>query len=186
MELTCNKFGDSLDKKRDFIHLAILLAIALGIGIYLIVTTLVITKDGVLYIQQAMKFSTDPQAVIEKLPPGYPFLIFVTHKLAVSLGGGSSLFVWIYSAQGITLLCRLLSLIPLYFIGKILVGAKRGFQAIFVLIILPYPTEFVSDILREWPNILFLASGFLFLLMAARRGLWWLFAAAKLRWRKNP
>jgi hypothetical protein len=180
MELTCNKSGDSLDKKRDFTHLAILLAIALGIGIYLNVTTLVITKDGVLYIQQAMKFSTDPQAAIKKLPPGYPFLIFATHKLVASLGAGSSLFVWIYSAQSITLLCRLLSLIPLYFIGKILVGAKRSFQAVFVLIILPYPTEFVSDILREWPNILFLASGFLFLLTAARRGLWWLFAAAGL------
>jgi hypothetical protein len=180
MELTCNKSGDSLDKKRDFIHLAILLAIALGIGLYLTVTTPVITKDGVLYIQQAMKFSSDPQAVIKKLPPGYPFLIFATHKLAVSLGGGSSLFVWIYSAQGITLLCRLLSLIPLYFIGKILVGGKRSFQAVFVLIILPYPAEFVSDILREWPNILFLASGFLFLLIAARRGIWWLFPAAGL------
>jgi hypothetical protein len=180
MELTCNKSGDSLDKKRDFIHLAILLVIAFGIGIYLTVTTLVITKDGVLYIQQAMKFSTDPQAVFKGLPFGYPFLIFAAHKLAASLGGGSSLFVWIYSAQGITLLCWLLSLIPLYFIGKILVGAKRSFQAIFILIILPYPAEFVSDILREWPHILFLASGFLFLLMAARRGIWWLFAAAGL------
>jgi hypothetical protein len=180
MELTCNKSGDSLDKKRDITRLAILLVIALGIGLYLIVTTAVITKDGVFYVRQAMKLSTDPQDVIKGLPFGYPLLIFAAHKLAASLSGGSSLFTWVYSAQGITLLCRLLSLIPLYFIGKILVGGKRSFQAIFVLILLPYPAEFVSEVLREWPNILFLASGLLFLLWAAGRGIWWLFAAAGL------
>jgi len=170
MKLTCNKFADTLSKKQDLIHLAILLVIALGIGIYLISTTVVITKDGVWYIQEAGKFSSDLQDVNDDLPFGYTFLIFATHKLVASLRGSSSLFTWIYSAQSITLLCRLLSLIPLYFIGKLLVGSKRSFWAILILIILPYPAKFVSEIIREWPHILFLSSGFLFLIWGAKQG----------------
>jgi hypothetical protein len=171
-----SKSANPLNKKQDLIHLAILLLIALGIGVYLIATTVVITKDGVWYIEQAKKFSSNPQDVFKGQPFGFPFLIFITYKLIALFSGSSSLFTWIYSAQSITLLCRLLSLIPLYFIGKLLVGSKRSFRAILILIFLPYPAQFASEVLREWPHILFLASGFLFLLWGAKQGKWWLFA----------
>jgi len=174
------KSADSLAKKQDLIHLAILLVIALGIGLYLIATTVVIAKDGVFYIQQARRFSSEPQNVIRGYPFGYPFLIFAAHKLVASISGSSSLSAWIYSAQSITLLCRLLALIPLYFIGKLLVGGGRSFQAILILIILPYPAEFVSDVLREWPHMLFLSSGFLFLIWAVKQGKCGMFGAAGL------
>jgi len=175
--MTRSKSANLLAKKQDLIHLAILLVIALGTGVYMVGTTVVISKDGAWYIQQAKSFSSEPLDVIKGRPFGYPFLIFATHKLVNSLSGGSSLFTWIYSAQSITLLCRLLALIPLYFIGKLFVGSRRSFWAILILIILPYPAEFVSDILREWPHMLFLASGFLLLLWAAKHGKWWLFGA---------
>jgi len=175
--MTRSKSANLLAKKQDLIHLAILLVIALVIGVYLITKTVVVTKDGVWYIEQAKSFSNEPLYVIKGRPFGYPFLIFAAHKLISSLSGGSSLFTWIYSAQSITLLCRLLALIPLYFIGKLLVGSRRSFQAILILIILPYPAEFVNDILREWPHILFLATGFLFLMLAAKHGKWWFFGA---------
>ncbi|MGB2807891.1 MAG: glycosyltransferase family 39 protein [Sedimentisphaerales bacterium] len=73
------------------------------------------------------------------------------------------------------MLCRLITLIPLYCIGKFLVGSKRSFWAILVLIMLPYPAEYGSDALRDWPHMLFLALGFLFLLWGAERGKWWIF-----------
>jgi len=173
--VTRSKSANPLTRKQDIIHLAILLVIALGIGLYLIATTVVITKDGVWYvwyIQLARKFSSESQDVIKGLPFGYPLLIFAANKLVTSLSGSSSLSTWIYSAQSVTLLCRLLALIPLYFIGKFLVGGKRSFWTIFILIILPYPAEFVSDVLREWPHILFLASGFLFLMLGVKQGKW--------------
>ena len=174
--MTCDKSANPLNKKQDLIHLAILLVIALGIGVYLIAATVVITKDGVWYIEQAKKFSSDPQDVIKGQPFGFPLLIFITYKLVALFSDSSSLFTWIYSAQSVTLLCRLLALIPLYFIGKLLVGGKRSFWAILILIFLPYPAQFVSEVLREWPHILFLASGFLFLLWGAKQRKWWLFA----------
>ncbi|MHC4438910.1 MAG: glycosyltransferase family 39 protein [Planctomycetota bacterium] len=173
-----SKSANPLNKKQDLIYLAILLTIALGIGVYLIATTVVITKDGVLYIQEARKFSSEPQDVIKGLPFGYMFLIFAAHKLVTSISDSSSLFTWIYSAQSITLLCRLLALIPLYFIGKLLVGDRRSFWAVFILIILPYPAEFGSDVLRDWPHILFLATGFLFLVWAVKQSKCWMFGAA--------
>lgn len=171
-----SKSANPFNKKQYLIHLAILLVIALGIGVHLIATTVLITKDGVWYIQQARRFSSNPQVVIKGQPFGFPFLIFITYKLVALFSGSSSLFTWIYSAQSVTLLCRLLALIPLYFIGKLLVGGKQSFRAILILIFLPYPAHFVSEVLREWPHILFLASGFLFLLWGAKQGKWWLFA----------
>lgn len=165
-------------QKLDIKHLAILTAIALAIGIYLIITTVLISKDGVYYIERAQQFASDPVKIIKAHPPGYPFLIMAAHKCAALFMDDSSVFTWIYAAQGVTLLCRLLALIPLYFIGKLLVGSKNSFWAILILIILPYPAMMGSDVIREWPHLLFLASGLLALLYGVKRGKWWLFGVA--------
>jgi hypothetical protein len=172
------KPAEPLTKKQDLIHLAILLVISLAIGVYLVTTTVVITKDGTWYIEQAKKLSSDPHDVIKSQSFGFPLLILITYKLIALLSNSSSLSTWIYSAQSITLLCRVLSLIPLYFIGKLLFGGNRSFRAILILIILPYPAEFGSDVLRDWPHILFLASGFLFLIWAVKQGKYRMFGAA--------
>ncbi|MBA7660305.1 hypothetical protein ES703_68307 [subsurface metagenome] len=79
-----------------------------------------------------------------------------------------------------TLLCRLLAIIPLYFIGKEFVGRKLSFWAILVLIMLPYPAKTGADALRDWPHILFLTTGFLFLLLGAKQDKCWLFGVAGL------
>jgi len=161
--------------QEDTVNLIILLFIASLLGIYLIATTVLIADDGVYYIKQAQKFSSDPRSVIIPHPPGYPFLIFIAHKFVMLFSSSLSILVWIYSAQSITLLCRLLAIIPLYFIGKLLVGPRNSFWALLILILLPYPAEFGSDALRDWPHVLFLASGFLFLLKGSKDGKWWMF-----------
>ncbi|MHC4139824.1 MAG: ArnT family glycosyltransferase, partial [Planctomycetota bacterium] len=170
-----DKNENRLIEKRDFGNIAILVAIALAIGVYLIATTVLISKDGVFYIERAQKFSIDPVAVIKAHPPGYPFLIFIAHKFLTLFGNSSSVQGWIYSAQGITLLCRLLALIPLYLIGKLLVGGKNSFWAILILIFLPFPTRIVCDVVREWPYLLFLTTGFFFLLWGTKYDKWWAF-----------
>ncbi|MHC4682081.1 MAG: hypothetical protein ACYTEK_25730, partial [Planctomycetota bacterium] len=55
-----------------------------------------------------------------------------------------------------------------------------SFWAILILIILPYPAQFGSDALRDWPHMLFLAAGFLLLLRGSQRGKWWMFSGAGL------
>lgn len=167
-------------EKQGIIHLIILLSAALCIGVYLIVTTVLIAKDGVFYIKQAQAFSNNPVSVIKDHPLGYPFLIFLSHRAATLFSHTNSLYSWIYSAQCMSLLTRILSLIPLYFIGKKLVGARRSFWALLILIMLPYPAEFGSDVVRDWPHILFLSTGFLFLIYGSISGKWWMFAVAGL------
>ena len=173
--ISYDKSNNRLVEKQDIIHLVILVVIALVIGVYLIVTTVLIAKDGVFYIERAQQLATDPIKIIKAHPPGYPFLIMAAHKCATLFSDDSSVFTWIYSAQGITLLCRLLALIPLYFIGKLLVGGKDSFLAILILVILPHSANSCAEVLREWPYLLFLAMGFFFLLWSAKSGKWWAF-----------
>ena len=180
------KDANRLVKKDDFIHLAILLTITLIIGSYLIITTVLISKDGVSYINYAKGLSVEPLKIIRdpsgyapsSYTPGYPFLILMTHKFVDLFDKGASVSSWTYSAQATALICRVLALIPLYFIGRRVVGGKLSFWAILILVILPYPAKIGSDVLRDWPHMLFLAVGFLFLLRAARYGKWLMFTLA--------
>lgn len=170
--MVANKDVNRLVEKGDLAHILILLAIALGVGIYLIATTVLIAKDGVYYIERAQRFASDPVGVIKGHSFGFPFLIFAAHKIVSLFTAGGSIYAWIYSAQSITLLCRLLSLVPLYYIGKMLVGSRGSFQGLLILTVLPYPSKTSCEVLREWPYILFLAGGFLFLLAGVKRGKW--------------
>jgi len=167
-------------KKQDLIYIAILLSVAVVIGVYLIATTVLIARDGLFYIERAQKFSSNPCGIIKAHPPGYPFLIFAAHKFACLFTDSSSVYTWIYSAQGVTLLCKLFALIPLYFVGKRLVGHRNSFWALVILVILPYPAKVSCEAVREWPYILFLAVGFLFLIAGAKHGKWWAFGLAGL------
>jgi len=159
--------------QEDAVYLIILLFIAFLLGVYLIVTAVLVSQDGIYYIERAQKFSSDPSSVIISHPPGYPFIIFIAHKFVGLFDGNPSAQIWVYTAQSMTLLCRLLAIIPLYFIGKLFVGPRNSFWALLILILLPYPAEFGSDVLRDWPHLLFLAVGFLFLIWGIQQGKWW-------------
>jgi len=166
--------------KSDTASLFILICVAALLGVYLIAAAVLISKDGVFYIEQAQKLSSDPLTIIKGHPPGYPFLVFAAHKFVAFFSSGSSVYTWIYSAQGITLLSELLALIPLYFTGKILVGRGKSFWAILILVMLPYPAKMASDALRDWPYVFCLACGFWAILWGAKIRKQWIFAAAGL------
>jgi len=172
---------DLANKATRCLHLAILLSIVAVIGIYVIATTVLITEDGCGYIKMAQDFSENPTDVMSSPRPfGYPFLIFMAHTAVRFCLQNDSIYSWIYSAQSVTLLCRVLSLIPLYFIGRLLVGFRYSFWGLLILIMLPYPAKFGSDVIREWPHILFLATAMAFLIYGSRKGKWWMFAIAGL------
>ncbi len=183
-------FGEKtqLVERQDIIHIAILVTIAFVIGVYLIATTTLIAEDGVSYINYAKGLTTTPLKIIrdcseyapQSYTPGYPFLILMTHKLVDLLSDGSSVLSWIYSAQAAALFCRIFALISLYFVGKEFVGDKLSFWAILILTMLPYPARSGSDTLRDWPHLLFLVTGFLFLLRGAKNRKWLMFAVVGL------
>ena len=164
-------------RSRAIIHISILLLIGFFVGVYLIVTTVLIAKDGITFIEYARALETLPFETMksEYQHPGYPFLIMVGHKIAKTGDDGSSLWSWIYSAQAVALTFRLLTVALLYFVGKKIVGQSFSFWAILILILLPDPAEFGSDALSDWPHIFFLTAGFLLLMLGAISRKWWLF-----------
>lgn len=178
--MVIGKDVNQLTRKQDLVHTVILVALALVIGVYLIVTTVLISKDGVFYIERAQKFSSDPIGIIKGHPFGYPFLIYTANKIVSFFTDGPSIYGWIYCGQGVSLLCRTVAIIALYFTGKMLVGGRNSFWAILILIFLPYPAEFGSDALRDWPHVFFLACGFWAILWGAKNGNWWVFGVAGL------
>jgi 4-amino-4-deoxy-L-arabinose transferase-like glycosyltransferase len=170
----------SVRPRDDALNVLLLIFIASALGVYLVVTSVLISKDGVTYVTAARELSSHPLQVLKGQFIGYASLVFAAHKLATVFGAGSSVSAWTYSAQSVTLLCQVLALIPLYFIGKLLVGGRRSFWAVLILVILPYPAQIGSDALRDWPHILFLAAGFLFLLRGAQEGKCWMFGVTGL------
>lgn len=159
--------------KSDVSRLALLMGLCSAIGIYLIATAWLISVDGIFYIGQAQKLDDDPLAVVQRYPPGYPFLLRTAHGVASLLAPDDSLKLWVYSGQAVTLLCRVLALIPLYLLGKLLVGGANSFWALLVLVFLPYPARYGSDVLREWPYLLVLSTGVLLLYWGLTTGRLW-------------
>jgi len=151
---------------------------ASAIGIYLILTTYLITKDGPRYIQQAQQFAINPIETVKGDYCGYPFLIYAAHKTASVFGATKSVNSWIISAQAASLLSMLAAFIPLYFIGKSFVGSQNSFYALLILAFLPYPARFSAEVLRDWPYILFLSLGFAALVAAAKGRKWGLYGVA--------
>lgn len=163
-----------LFEKEDFSRLSILVVLALVLGVYQMCTTVMISKDGVYYIERAQKLA-DGLVDNTKNPLGYPFLILCAHKVLSLLMTDTSHQTWIYAGQSVTLLCRLLALVPLYYMGKLLVSSKNSFWAVLILVLLPSGAGFVCDVVREWPYLLFLAIDFFFLLWGVKYKKWWAF-----------
>jgi hypothetical protein len=160
---------------RDFFRVTALTAISIAIGVFLIATTVLISKDGVFYISQARKVGYDVLGVAQRYPPAYPLLLLAAHKAMHPLLGSDSTAAWALSSQAVTLLCKTLALLALFFAGKRLVGARRSFLAVLILNFLPYSAQDGSDVLREWPLLLVLSAGLWLLLWAISEQKWWPF-----------
>jgi hypothetical protein len=176
------KIPEQSIQNTSFFYLSILLIAALCIGIYLIVTTAIIAKDGVSFINYAGQLDIAPVKTMknEFQHPGYPWLILIAHKITNFFHPNSSVLSWIYCGQAVTLLFRLLAITMLYFLGRQLVGAGMSFWAVLVLVFLPEPAKYGSDALSDWPHLFFLFAGLLFLTVGAMNYKWWLFGLAGL------
>jgi len=178
--MVVDKDANRFIEKRDLIHLAILSAIALGIGIYLIATTVLIAKDGVFYIECARQIADNPVEAVRNMPvcPGYPFLIHLMHKVTGLFNDTESIQGWIISAQLVSLISKVIASIALYFVGSYFVGPRLSFWGVLILTILPDSAKFGNDALTEWPHLMFLTTGFLLLLLGAQYRKNWMFGWA--------
>ena len=155
--------------------LLILLLIGLVIGIYLIASTVIISKDGVFYIERAQRIKEDPMTALSQRPSGYELMILVAHGAYEKITGDTSVHGWIIAGQSTTLLCKLLAIAGLYLAGSLLVGKRYSFWACFILLFLPEPIHLGVDILREWPNLCFMSFAFFLILYGFKKRHVWAF-----------
>ncbi len=167
-------------RPRNSLHIAVLLIILLAIGIYIIATTVLIAKDGTLYIECARQIRDNPVEAVRNMPicPGYPFLIYLMHKVTGLFNETESIQEWIISAQAVSLLSKVIASVALYFVGSYFVGPNLSFWGVLILSILPDSAKFGSDALTEWPHLMFLTTGFLLLLLGAQYRKSWMFGWA--------
>jgi uncharacterized membrane protein YqaE (UPF0057 family) len=172
--------NNRLIKRQDLIHIAILVSIALGIGVYLIATIVLIAKDGTLYIECARQIADNPIEAVRNMSPcpGYPFLIYLMHKVVELFYGATSLQGWIISAQTVSLLSKIIASAALYLVGSYFVGPRLSFYGVLILSILPDSAEYGSDVLTEWSFLMFLTTGFLLLLLGVQYHKNWIFGLA--------
>jgi len=175
-----SKEASRLVERQDLINIAILTAIALVIGIYLIATTVLISKDGVFYIESARQIADNPVEAVRNLRicPGYSFLIYLMHKVTGLFNDTESIQGWIISAQLVSLLSKVTASVALYFVGSFFVGPRKSFWGVLILSVLPDSAAFGSDALSDWPHLMFLTTGFLLLLLGAQYRKNWMFGWA--------
>ena len=115
--------------KSDVLRLGVLAGLCLLIGVQQIHKPALINPDGVFYISLAQKLPDGYVSVARTYPPGYPVILWIAHGAASLFMGSDSSRLWLDSSQRVTVLCQMLALLPLYSLGKLLVGAGRSFWA---------------------------------------------------------
>jgi hypothetical protein len=164
--------GQSRDERwlidsRHKTHIIILTLISMIVGLYFVSTLVLIAHDGVVYIDIArqMDDGSYPPASGRVQAPGYSFLIYLTHKAVSLFANTRSLDGWILSGQLVSLLSKTAALVIVYYIGCYFVGAGFSFWGNLILSLLPDSVCLGCDVLSDWTHILFLAAGFLLLLL---------------------
>ncbi|MCE5185525.1 MAG: glycosyltransferase family 39 protein [Planctomycetaceae bacterium] len=151
---------------RTLRDIAALLGAGLIVWGYLAASTVMISEDGVLYIERAQKVWSEHETIFNlREPPGFPILIAGVHKL-LSVFGDDGLHTWIRAGQLTTMACGLAALAMLYLLGRALLDRRSAFWGVLILTLLPYPAHFAVDVLRDWPHLLFLSAGLLLLYRA--------------------
>jgi hypothetical protein len=173
MDAGAAKMSKQSSWKSDALCLGLVAGLCLLIGVQQVRKRPIVNPDGVFYIEQAQKLPGGYQEVARTYPMGYPFALWAGHKVALAWAGDDSSMLWLRSSQGVTILCRILALVPLYFLGKLLVGRKHTFWALLILIVLPYPAQYGAEVLREWPHVLFLSLGLSVLYSGLPSQRWW-------------
>jgi 4-amino-4-deoxy-L-arabinose transferase-like glycosyltransferase len=160
-----------------WVPLAVIAWLTFIVGLYVLLSIQVIERDGVTFIEYAKGLESSPYSTMmsQFQHPGYPAIIWLSHRTARVLGAGESQMLWVHSAQAAALVFRVASVVMLYFVGVRLVGKRAAFLGALLLAVLPSMAEYGSDALSDWPSLFFFATAMLMMLRSADQRSSWMF-----------
>lgn len=131
--------------RRDILFLVTILAVALGLRLAHWRFQEIVSVDGTSYIRLARTFLGGPPYQTAQ-PPGYPLLI--TPLLALLKGDG------VLAARIIALVCGVGLLVPLYLLGRRLLGAPWALAAGLAMALSPLAARYSIVTMSESPYML--------------------------------
>ena len=169
----------------DYLLLAGLVLVSLGIHVWLVANTKVTARDSIGFARYALRIQSpessnpDKPADARRLkidvsreaeqPPGYPVAVWVAAKFVrrstdLSLPESTLLATQIANA-----IAALLLVVPTYLIGRMLFSRSVGFSSALLFQVLPVPARITSDGLSEGVYLLAVATSLMLAVRAVRR-----------------
>ena len=165
--------------RNDWIRIAVIVALSAAIRFWLIAHTEVSARDSIGFMRQAIQFEDRPWTELLQnfhQMPGYPFLIFLLSH-AVRAFAGNNCDSLVLSAQLVSVLASLLTIVPIYFTGKLLFGRNAALIAAAMFQALPVCVSVTTDGLSEGVFFLFVTTGLYFAVSGLRQAAIWRFFA---------
>jgi hypothetical protein len=157
--------------RRDLLLLVVLVVLAAFSRVWLIAHTEVAARDSVGFIRYALDLERYPWREVlgrSLQHPGYPLvLLAVSWPVRYFLGGTNAVSMQL-SAQLASAMAGVLLVIPMYYLGRDLLGRRAGFWGTALFQCLPVSARVMSDALSEATFLLFIATALLFAVRAVQ------------------
>lgn len=149
----------------------LLLAISLGIGFYKIAVFQCISRDSTLFLAYADDLAEAPGPAIRAYDqhPGYPALLLAARQTLKAVSAAATLEDRLLASQIATLLCRSLAICVLYLFFLGFTSRRFAWLNALILLLIPAYANNGSDVLSDWPSLLFMALSGLFCLHGIRK-----------------
>ncbi len=174
--------GTRSERRNDWIRIAVMMSASAAIRFWLLAHTEVTARDSIGFMREAMQFGERPWAEVLcsfQQMPGYPLLIWAVSEPVRAIAGTSCDSI-VLSAQLVSILASLLTIVPIYFTGKLLFNRNAGLIAAAMFQLLPVCVEVTCDGLSEGAFFFFMASGIYFAVSGLRHESSWRFVLAGL------
>ena len=136
-----------------------LFALALGVHGWQWRHAEVISRDGIAFTRYAWQLGNEPWAEVlahADRHPGYPAAVLAASHVVRAVAPGPPAAVFMTSAQLVSFLAGVLLVLPLYALGRELVGRRAAFVAVVLVLSLPAAGAVMVDAVTE-PLFLLLA-----------------------------
>jgi 4-amino-4-deoxy-L-arabinose transferase-like glycosyltransferase len=152
--------------------ICLLVLLAAFVRIWIICHTEVAARDSIGFIRYALQLERSPWTRVlheSQQHPGYPIVMLAVSWPVRALAGGTTPISMQLSAQIASALAGILLVLPMYFLGRDLLGRSAGFWGTAWFQCLPVSARALSDGLSEATFLLFMAMALLLAVQGLRR-----------------